>query len=394
MEEFEIEPVRSRRLGFLDISVLWLDLAIGLLVFQAGALLYPGLGVWEILLVSMVGSLIGSLILALTGIPGTVAGVPTMVSLRPFLGDVGSYLPTVLNVIQLVGWTAFEIYIMAEAAFSITGWSRVFWVLFFSAWCMLMALWGPLGVIRHYIEKFAVWAALAVSVWLAYQAIPRIPSYSPQGMPLLYAMDLVVAMPISWWPLVSDYNRFAKSVKASVLGTVIGYTLANAWYYFLGAAMAAATGQVLTPAAIAALYFGSLALLPIIVDETDNAWADIYSTAMSIKNIIPRVSGRKLVVLVTLAGGALAFLFSPEAYEWFLLFIGASFVPLSGAFVSDYLLTRGGIRRRLRPESLVSWALGIATYFLIVNNIPWLGASLPSFLVSFAAQQVLVRLTR
>lgn len=390
--EFEIEPVPSRKLGFLDISVLWLDLGIGLLVFQAGALLFPGLGMWEIFLVSVAGSLIGSLLLALTGIPGTSKGVPTMVSLRPFLGDIGSYLPTVLNIIQLIGWTAFEIFIMADAAFRITGFDRSIWILFFSAWCMLMALWGPLAVIRHYIEKFVLWIALAISIWLAYQTIPRVPSYSPQGMPLLYAMDLVVAMPISWWPLVSDYNRFAKSVKSSVLGTVAGYTVANSWYYFLGAAMAAATGQILTPASIAMTYFGSVALLPLIADETDNAWADIYSTAMSIKNMFPGASGRKLVVAATIAGGALAFLFSPEAYEWFLLLIGGLFVPLSGAFISDFLLKKDK-RRRIRPESLISWASGIATYFLIINYFSWLGATIPSFLVSFAVQQAFGRLT-
>jgi NCS1 family nucleobase:cation symporter-1 len=391
--EFEVEPVPSRKLGFLDVSILWLDLGIGLLVFQAGALLFPGLSIWEILFVSIAGSLIGSLLLALTGIPGTKKGVPTMVSLRPFLGSMGSYLPTVLNIIQLIGWTAFEIFIMADAAFRITGLDRFLWILFFSAWCMLMALWGPLAVIRHYIEKFVVWIALAITIWLAYQTIPRIPSYSPHGMPLLYAMDLVVAMPISWWPLISDYNRFAKSVKSSVIGTVAGYTIANSWYYFLGAAMAAATGQILTPASIATIYFGSLALLPLIADETDNAWADIYSTAMSVKNMFPRASGRKLVVAATVAGGTLASLFSPETYEWFLLLIGGLFVPLSGAFISDFLLKREE-ERRLRLESLVSWALGIATYFLIINYFSWLGATIPSFLVSFVMQQVLGRLMR
>ena len=144
--EFEVEPVPSRKLGFLDVSILWLDLGIGLLVFQAGALLFPGLSIWEILFVSIAGSLIGSLLLALTGIPGTKKGVPTMVSLRPFLGSMGSYLPTVLNIIQLIGWTAFEIFIMADSAFRITGLDRFLWILFFSAWCMLMALWGPLAV--------------------------------------------------------------------------------------------------------------------------------------------------------------------------------------------------------------------------------------------------------
>ncbi len=394
-EEFSIEPVSKRRLRAFDVGVLWFDLSIGLLVFQAGALL-AGLGFWNALLVSVVGSVIGSLILALTGVPGTQKGVPTMVSLRFLLGDVGSYLPTVLNVVQLVGWTAFELFIMGEAAYRITGFDRALWIAVFTLWCWLLAVWGPLSVIKHYLEKVVVWLAVAASAWLTLQTLQKLGAAqgsTSEALPLLYALDLVIAMPISWWPLVADYNRFAVSNREAILGTLVGYTLGNAWYYAAGAAMAIVTGEVLTPASIAMMFFGTLALLPLVVDETDNAWADIYSAAISLKNILPRASGRLLASATALAGGALALVLSPETYEWFLLMIGALFVPLSGALISDYLAGEAPARR-VRWESLASWAIGVAVYVLIVNYCSWLGASLPSFAAAFLLQLILRKLLR
>ncbi|QOJ78712.1 cytosine permease [Infirmifilum lucidum] len=394
-EEFSIEPVSKRGLRAFDVGVLWFDLSIGLLVFQAGALL-AGLGFWNALLVSIAGSVIGSLILALTGIPGTRKGVPTMVSLRFLLGDVGSYLPTVLNVVQLVGWTAFELFIMGEAAYRITGFDRALWIVVFTLWCWLLAVWGPLSVIKHYLEKVVVWLAITASAWLTLQTLKKVGATQgsvSEALPLLYALDLVIAMPISWWPLVADYNRFAVSNKEAILGTLVGYALGNAWYYAVGAAMAIVTGEVLTPASIAMMFFGTLALLPLVVDETDNTWADIYSAAISLKNILPRASGRLLASATALVGGALALVLSPETYEWFLLMIGALFVPLSGALISDYI-TGEAPSRRVRWESLASWAMGAAVYLLVINYCSWLGASLPSFATAFLLQIIFKKLLK
>jgi len=389
MEEFSIEPVLERRLKAFDLGVLWFDLSIGMLVFQAGALL-AGLGFWNAFLISAVGSIVGSLILALAGLPGVRKGVPTMVSLRFLLGEVGSYIPTALNVVQLIGWTAFELYIMGDAAYRITGIDKALWIVIFTIWCLLLAVWGPLSVIRHYLEKVIVWLAIAASLWLTFQTVSKLgveQQSSVEALPVLYALDLVIAMPISWWPLVADYNRFAISNKEAIIGTLVGYTLGNTWYYVVGAAMAIVTGEVLTPASIALIFFGTLALLPLIVDETDNTWADIYSAAISLKNILPRANGRLLASVIAVVGGVLAFTFSPETYELFLLMIGALFVPLSGAIISDYL-TGEGLSRKVRWESLTSWSLGVAVYLLILNYCSWLGASLPSFTVAFLLQLI------
>jgi purine-cytosine permease-like protein len=265
-----IEPVpeSSRQLRLLDHFVLWSSLGVGLLVLEAGALLVPALNLGTALVAILVGTAVGVLLLALAGLIGAGTGVPTMVLLRPALGLRGSFLPTALNLAQLIGWTAFE-----------------FWV---------MALAG-----------------------------------------------------------------------------------------------------------------GAVALVVILVDETDNAFADIYSAAVSLQNLWPHLSQRLLVALIGLVSLLLAAFLTMTEYFNFLLLIGSFFVPLFGLLAGDYFVLR---RRHYQVEALyrsegiywynggvnwvavVVWLLGAGVYHLIARSVPWLGASLPAFVVTFLGYLLAARL--
>ena len=164
--EWGVEPVPDslRVLRTFDLFVLWSSLGAGLLVLAAGALLVTafGLSLWEAALVSLGGSILGSLLLAAAGHHGSRAGVPTMVSLRPVLGRAGSYAPTALNVLQLLGWTAFELLVMAQATAIVTRnflgpWTSAFFVPIWGGVTMGLALGGPLAVVRNWLERFAIW---------------------------------------------------------------------------------------------------------------------------------------------------------------------------------------------------------------------------------------------
>lgn len=403
--EWGVEPVREevRILRGIDFFFLWFSLGVGLLVLQAGALLIPSLTIGQALLVSLAGSLVGSLLLALAGILGSKYGVPTMVSLRPIFGTYGSYLATFLNFLQLVGWTAFELKVMMDSASLIWGGEdlRALWLLFFSLVVLGLALGGPLTFVRKWIERFAVWLVMASTLWITYQALNRELSLTGTGeMPLTLALDLVIAMPISWMPLVSDYNRFSSSVRSGFLGTLVGYTVANTWFYFLGAVLAAISGQAFVSASILGLYLGGVALVAILVDETDNAYADVYSSAISLQNAFPRLRQWKIILVVMVISALLAYWVPLANYEWFLLMIGASFIPLFGVVISEFFLVRRADLSleefyerapRLVVRSIASWILGLLTYFAIALRIPELGASIPSFLVSLIAQYLMGR---
>src|SRR5438132_903809 len=289
--EWGVEPVPAslRVLRTFDLFVLWSSLGAGLLVLAAGALLVTafGLSLWEAAFVSLGGSLLGSLLLAGAGHHGSQAGVPTMVSLRPVLGRVGSYAPTALNILQLLGWTAFELLVMAQATAIVT---------------------------RNFLGP-----------WTAVFFVPT-------------------------WGMVT--------MGLGLLG------------------------------------LSALPLLAILVDETDNAFADVYSAAVSVQNLSVRRRQATTIVGSTLIGIAAAWYLVGSGqgiggpYETFLLLIGGLFVPLLGVVIAEtFVVRRSGYSPsdffqaapRWRWPAFASWFPGTALYFVIVLfGIP-IGATLPSF---------------
>jgi len=414
-------PVPMRTLRAFDIFVLWSSLGVGLLVFVAGSnlLLFFGLNLWEALAVSVAGSVIGSLLLAASGLLGTVHGVPTMVSLRAVLGRRGSFVPTAMNAFQLLGWAAFELLVMGIAATVIAGpflgsATPYLWILVFGVICGLFAIGGPLVVVRQWIEKFAIWMVFLSTAFIAYRlavvgldmSARLAPGYFLGTTSLLLGLDFVIAMPISWWPLLADYNRFARSTRSGTGGTLVGYVLANTLFYFLGAALLVGTGQGDVFTAIAALGLGAFPLLLILVDETDNGFANIYSTVVSVQNIRPRWRQLRLVGAVTAVAlaGAVLLQWNGQslggAFNNFLFGIGGIFVPLLGVLVADYFLVRRGryapgefgeAGRGRNVAAFVAWVPGTLLYLLIFwsaltspPGISPIGATLPAFGLSAA----------
>jgi NCS1 family nucleobase:cation symporter-1 len=443
--DWGIEPVprSQRKLSGFDMAVLWGDLGIGLLVLVTGALLVPALGFGAAMIAVILGSIVGVTLLAMGAAAGAGLGVPTMVLLRPVLGIRGSWLPSTLNALQLVGWTAVELWAMsfvadlvAERIFGLS--ARWVWLTIATIACTALALWGPVGVTRFWMERFGAWVIIGISVAVTFLVLTSegigsaLSSSGTGGFPTFGpALDLVIAMPISWWPLVADYARFADRPRSAFIGTFGGYLVANVWLYALGALLVLTAQADPSPAGIAAgvlaIAGGSIAgilfLVGLLVGETDEAFANMYSGAVALQNIAPRVPYRVLVVAIAGIGAALAASLTMERYEVFLFLIGSVFVPLFGVLAADHFVVRRGhieagdlyrssgaywYTRGIRIGSLVAWLLGALVYHWIVPTGPtwwtdwvrdivetplserftWLGASVPSFLVAFAVALV------
>ena len=336
-------PERLRVLGLLDLTLLWGNLSVSLLVIVAAAGLVPMLSLKQALVAIVVGAIAGNALLGLAGAIGADARVPGMVLLRAPLGRRGSYAPTVLNVAQNLGWSTFELIIISSAAAALS--DRVFgfderwvWALVFGAISLGLGLLGPIGFIRRYLRKFAVWAVAASIVYLTWWALDKADLHQlwrqggEGGVSLGQGIDLVLASIISWTPLAADYTRFARDRRSAFLGTGVGYLLPTLWCFGLGTLLVlsrnlseptqipnvVATGSVLAV----------IALLMLTVDESDEAFADIYSTAVSIQNILPWASQRLLIVLVAVTATAGAIAIDLGNYLTFLYLLGSVFVPL------------------------------------------------------------------
>lgn len=362
-----------RSLGLASNTAFYWNLGISLLLPVAAVyVVLPDRPLWASLLAIVVGAVIGGVLLGLAAAPGAREGVPAMVLLRGLLGGRVSYVPTVANLAQCVGWATFEIVVIAEAASRIVGAPRWPFVVVAGVLATLMTL-RPLGVVRV-LARYAVWVALAAVVYLFVQVLRQpLPARAQVGNAMSFwtAVDVVIALPASWAPLAADYTRHVRSARAAGVGAAVGYGTATIVFFTLGmlALVAYGAGGLDVIDALLAVPLGGLALLVLVVVELDEAFANIYSTAVSSQNIVARWDRRILAVGVGTVATLLALSFDIVAYEPFLFLIGSVFIPLTGVLiVAYYLLPRGewnvSETAPARPLLVVSWAAGFVAYQL------------------------------
>ena len=228
-QSWGVEPVPQQLhvLSGLDSTLLWGNLSVSLLVIVIGALLVPALSLRAALLAILVGAVAGNVLLAVAALIGADARVPGMVLLRAPLGRRGSYLPTGLNVAQNVGWSTFELIIIATAAGAASQhlfhWQgRWFWTLVFGVLSWALGMLGPIGFVRRYLRKVASWALLFSMAYLTYWAISKSHLHAfwaapgKGGFPSFgQAVDLVIGSVVSWTPLAADYTRFSRTRRDS-----------------------------------------------------------------------------------------------------------------------------------------------------------------------------------
>jgi putative hydroxymethylpyrimidine transporter CytX len=404
-------PARLRTFSFLDTAALWGNLGISLLVLVAGALLVPALGLKQALAAIVVGAVLGCSLLGLAGLIGAERRLPGMVLLRDPLGRRGSYLPTALNVFQNLGWATFELVVIASAANALAdelfGFrAKWLWTLVFGAVIALMALAGPISFVRRFVRRYAIWAVIASTAYLTWWAVDRSDlgalwrAPGEGGLTWWQGVDLTIGMAASWLPLAADYTRFTRTGRAAFWGTSLGYLVALVWLFALGALLALSQGLTDPTTILAAVAAGGaaslVALLALTVDEADEPFANVYSAAVSLQNLVPRAPQRLLVLACTGLAIVGALTLDLFAYQGFLFLLGSFFVPLFGVLAADYLLGRAA-ETGWRLGGLAAWLAGFALYQWIQPTGPewWtslvgdsarvgVGASLPAFAAAFA----------
>lgn len=407
---------QPRTLRFLDHTALWGNLGTSLLgpvtaVYVVG----EGMSILAAFAAVVAGTLIGTLGLALANVAGARTGRPAMVLLRGLFGARLSALPTVLNLVQVLGWAVFELYVIAAAARQLLPWKAA-WPSIVLAGVLTTAMAvRPLGSVRL-LRRYALAAVVIVMAYLIVQLLRQPhPSFVHGGWSGFWlGVDLVVAVSVSWIPLAADYSRHSRTERGAFAGSFAGYAAAQVVCYTLGL-LALSTVAAADPSqsgmfgALIAVPFGWLAFGVLILRELDESFANVYSTAISAQNLVPRVDRRILAVCVGGLATALALVVDIAAYQNFLYLIGSVFVPLFAVFVVRYFVYRGWSSWDTSEDApsrwglLVPWALGFAAYQVVnpgqiagwasfwtsvrhamaFTPPTWLSASLCSFAVAF-----------
>jgi putative hydroxymethylpyrimidine transporter CytX len=394
-------------------AALWFSLGVGLLVMQVGAYLVPAVGSRDAAIAIVLGSLIGAGLLAWTARLGCQTGLSSAALMHATYGSAFARLPVLLNMAQLIGWTTFELVIMRDGTAAIgqqsfglgldSAWGRVLTTLLWGGVLVLLLSRPMTQLVRKIVSRVALPLVIASLLWLTWQFGGQVqalgldafwarPGNGSMGM--LSAMDLVMAMPVSWLPLVADYARYGTSGKSALRGTWLGYALANMWCYGLGVMVVtvAAPGTDLVSALLLA-QGGLLALTLILVDEVDNAYGDVYSGAVSGHSLKPTWSVRQWGLALAVLCTGLALVLPMHSLEPFLLMLSSVFVPLYGVILGRLALAGGAVTGNSKAvdwTAALLWLGGIGCYHALGAWAPQFGAALPTLVATF----VLAWLTR
>ena len=389
-----------------DHASLWFSLGVGLLVMQVGAYLMPALGTQEALLAIVAGSILGAGLLGWVAKIGCDSGLASAGLMHAVYGRQFARLPIVLNIIQLIGWGTFELVVMRDASVAIGrqggGWEGAHWpvlaTLLWGGVVLLLISGSMVQLVRRIIARVALPLVVLSLLWLSWQFLGLAQEQGLDalwqrrgdgGMGVMPALDLVIAMPISWLPLVADYARHGRHGGAALRGAWAGYALANMWCYALGVLVALTLPSQDLVTALLLAQGGLIALSLILIDEVDNAYGDTYSGAVSSHSLLPGWSVRRWGAVLAVVCTLLALVLPMHSLEPFLLLLSSVFVPLFGVILgrlafganAGALLAQAG---KAHAGPIAIWLAGVALYHLLPKVAPALGSALPTLALSFA----------
>ena len=391
-----VQPDQRVFNGFSHMA-LWFSLGVGLLVMQVGAYLVPQLGTQEALLVIVLGSVLGAGLLAWVAKLGCDTGLSSAGLMHLVFGRSFARLPVLLNIVQLLGWTAFELVVMRDGTVAMLNSTHPAapWLatLFWGGVLTLLMTSSMMSLVRSFLSRFGLPLVVMSLLWLTWQFHGLLQAqgweafWQRQGTDqksYVVGLELVIAMPISWLPLIADYARFGTRSRSAFAGSWLGYALANVWCYALGVmviSVSAPDANLVNTLLLA--QGGLLALGLILLDEIDNAYGDVYSASVNGHSLRSEWSTRQWGLGMAAVSTLLAMVLPMHSLEPFLLTLSSVFVPMFGVILGR--LGSGvvpSLSVNVDIKAVLAWVLGIAVFQGCMAYAPEWGYALPSLVVS------------
>lgn len=364
-------------------GLIWFGAGVSIAEILTGTY-FAELGFKRALLAILIGHIIGCAMFFLAGVIGGKQRLSAMETAKNSFGRIGGQFFAIMNVIQLVGWTSIMIYdgaLAANGIFSIGSW----------VWCLvigaLIILWIMIGIADLGKLNTVAMAALFILTLVLCKVIFIDGSISSaavsDGMSFGAAIELAVAMPLSWLPLIADYTREAeKPVKAAAVSTAV-YGAVSCWMYIIGMGAALFTGESDIALIMVKAGLGVLGLIIVIFSTVTTTFLDAYSAGISQESITPKVKGKYVAVVVAAIGMVAAMIFPMDDITDFLYLIGSVFAPMIAIQIADYFIIHRD-RREITVDvrNSIIWIIGFILYCLFMKmDIP-VGNTLPDMMIT------------
>ena len=374
--------MEEKRTSVFENGLIWFGAAVSIAEILTGTYFAP-LGFTKGLLAILLGHIIGCAMLFFAGLIGGKVRKSAMETAKMSFGSKGALLFSVLNIIQLVGWTAIMIYDGALAVNGIFDIGNWIWCIVIGA---LIILWIMIGIKNlGKVNTVAMAALFLLTIVLSFVIFGKgtMQNISGDGMTFGAAVELSVAMPLSWLPLISDYTREAKKPVKATAVSAITYGIVSLWMYVIGMGAAIFTGGSDIAQIMVKTDLGIAGLLIIVFSTVTTTFLDAYSAGVSSESLSSKISGKWVAVAVTVIGAVGAIFLPLTDITDFLYFIGSVFAPMIAIQIADFfILKQNKETSAFSIQNLIIWLIGFVIYRLLMHVDIVVGNTLPDMLIT------------
>ncbi len=351
-------------------GLIWFGAGVSIAEILTGTY-FASLGFGKGLATIIIGHLIGGFMMFCAGMIGAKEKKSAMETVKMSFGSKGSLLFAFLNVLQLVGWTAIMIYDGALAVNGIFNTGVFVWAIVIG---VLIIVWILVGITNlGKINTIAMTALFILSLVLfkvIFIGSGSMPAIVDDGsLTFGAAVELAVAMPLSWLPLISDYTREAKEPFAATLTSVVVYSLVSIFMYVIGMGAAIITGEGDIAAILVKAGLGVVGLLIIVFSTVTTTFLDAYSAGVSSVSISAKLNEKWVAIIVTVVGTIAAIVYPMDDITDFLYLIGSVFAPMIAIQIADYFFIKkaDSAEKNFNVKNLVIWVIGFIAYRILMG---------------------------
>lgn len=387
--------MNEKKTSVLSNGLIWFGAAVSIAEILTGTYVAP-LGFAKGISAILLGHAIGCVLLFLVGLIGAKSEKSAMETVKGSFGQKGSYLFSSLNVLQLVGWTAIMVIMGASAATMVVGTlGNWFWCIIIG---LLIIVWLLVGV--RNLGKINSVTMIALFVLTVILSLLIFNNHTPHlaadagSISFGGAVELAVAMPLSWLPLISDYTRTAeKPVRATFISSLV-YFFTSSWMYIIGMGAAMLTLESDITSILIKAGLGVLGLIIVIAATVTTTFMDAYSAGVSLQSIFPKLKEKPSGIAITVVGVVLAMAAPMTQFENFLYLIGSVFAPMAAIQIADnFILKQDLSGKQANWPNLAIWLVGFILYRILLKYETPVGITLPTMLITIVISIAYHKLT-
>lgn len=378
-------------------SLIWFGAGVSIAEILTGTY-FASLGFAKAMAAILLGHLIGGFLMFAAGIIGAREKKSAMETVQMSFGQKGCKLFAVLNVAQLIGWTAIMIYDGALAANQIFGTGVWLWAIVIGVLILVWILIGLNNLGKLNTVAMAALFILTIVLCVVIFSQGDITSFDDGSLSFGAAVELAVAMPLSWLPLISDYTREAREPLGATIASVITYSIVSIFMYVIGMGAVICTGETDIAAIMVKAGFGVFGLLIIIFSTVTTTFLDAYSAGISCESIASKIKGKWAAVIVTIIGTIAAMVYPMDNITDFLYLIGSVFAPMIAVQIADYFILGKGQKKESSSadewKNLIVWLVGFIAYRLLMRIDTPVGNTLPDMIFTALVCLIVTALQR